>query len=404
MTSRTAAQPLVYSPFLPEAIRDPHPLYRRLRAEAPAYYIEPYDGWALSRFEDCWRAAEDARTFSSLRGTTAAQALSKVEPPVPSINQLDPPDHTRLRKAVQGTFSRAHVRAFEPQIRAFIRACLDRGADAGELDAVRELADPLAARVACRLLDLPEEDAGLLTRWVHRYTLNEPADLGRSSDALAAAVEMNEYLARCVRRWRQMGRRTGAVVDAFLGFERNGRRLEDLEIASHLQTLVIGGTDTTPKAIGAALLRLHQHPEQRARLARAPERIPIAFTEVVRYDMPTQFMARTLARDVVLHGEKLRAGQGVLLLFAAANRDEREFPEPDRFDVDRDPPRILSFGHAAHMCLGVHVARLEARIVLEELLGRFPGYALDASRAVWRRADQIQGLVSLPIQLRESTA
>jgi cytochrome P450 len=388
-----------YSPFLPEAIADPHPFYRRLRVEAPAYYLEDFDGWALSRFEDNWRATEDPLTFSSTGGTTAAQALSKVEPPVPSVNQIDPPLHTRLRQAIRAPFARAHVASLEPELRAFVRRQLDRAAAAGELDAIRELADPLAAFVACELLDLPQADGPLLVGWVHRYTRNDPADLGRSADALAAAREMNEYLAEHARRWRKRPGREDSVVSIFLGFELGGRRLSDLEIASHLQTLVIGGTDTTPKGIGAALLRLHQHPEQRAQLAAEPRQIPAAFTEALRYDMPTQFMARTVSRDVELHGRKLRPGQGVLLLFAAANRDEREFPDPDRFDIGRHPRRILSFGHAAHVCLGAHVARLEGRVVLEELLARFPGYHLDESRLVYRRADQIQGLVSAPIQV-----
>jgi cytochrome P450 len=388
-----------YSPFLPEVIENPHPFYRRLRDEAPVYPLEEYDGWAISRFEDNWRATEDPLTFSSTGGTTAAQTISRVEPPVPSVNQLDPPDHTRLRQAIRAPFARAHVASLEPEVRAFVRHCLDRAAEAGGLDAIRELADPLAAFVACELLDLPQADAALLVGWVHRYTHNEPGDLGRSADALAAAREMNEYLAEHARRWRQGPGRAESVVSAFLGFELGGRALSDLEIASHLQTLVIGGTDTTPKAIGSALVRLHQHPDQRARLAAEPRRIPAAFTEVLRYDMPTQFMARTVAREVELHGQKLRPGQGVLLLFAAANRDEREFPDPERFDVLRNPRRILSFGHAAHVCLGAHVARLEGRVILEELLARFPDYALDESRLVYRRADQIQGLVSAPIQV-----
>jgi hypothetical protein len=291
------------------------------------------------------------------------------------------------------------VASLEPEVRAFVRRCLDRAAEAGELDAIRELADPLAAFVACELLGLPQADAPLLVDWVHRYTRNDPGDLGRSADALAAAREMNEYLAEHARRWRRSLGREGSVVSVFLGFELGGRRLTDREIASHLQTLVIGGTDTTPKGIGSALLRLHQHPDQRARLAAEPRRIPAAFTEVLRYDMPTQFMARTVARDVELHGQKLRRGQGVLLLFAAANRDEREFPDPDRFDVGRNPRRILSFGHAAHVCLGAHVARLEGRVVLEEFLARFPGYHLDESRLVYRRADQIRGIVSAPIHV-----
>jgi cytochrome P450 len=389
-----------YTPFLPQAIEDPQPLYRKLLEESPVHYIEEYDGWAISRFEDVWRAMEDPDSYVSARGTTAAQVLSGVEPPNPSINQIDPPDHTRLRRAVRGPFTRNRVAALEPEIRAFARDCLDRHASNGGIDVVRELADPVAAFAACRLLDLPLEDAPLLVGWVHRYTRNDPGDLGRSADALAAAREMNEYLAEFARGWRRSPRRSGAVVEAFLAFELGGRRLEDLEIASHMQTLVIGGTDTTPKAIGAAVLRLHQHPDQRARLAANPARIPVAFTEVLRYDLPTQFMARSVNRPVELHGRALRPGQGVLLLLAAANRDPREFPDPERFDVDRNPRRILSFGHAAHVCLGAHVARLEGRVLLEELLARCPDYALDESQLVWRRADQIQGLVSAPIRWR----
>ena len=390
-----------YSPFHPDVIADPHPTYRRLLEEAPAYFMEEYGGWALSRFDDLWWAMSDAEHFSTTSGTTAAQAISGVEAPVPSINQMDPPDHTRLRKALSRSFTKNRVAALEPEVRALSRDLLDRGADSGRIDVVREVADRIAAHVACRLLDLPLEDGPRLVDWVHRYVSNDPEDQGRSSDAMAATLEMNAYLAAFAAE-RRAGSRDGAsVVDAFLDFDQDGRRLDDLEIASHLQTLVIGGTDTTPKAIGAAVLRLHQHPDQRARLAADPSRIPTAFDEVLRYDMPTQFMARTVTRPVTLHGRRLEPGQGVLLLLAAGNRDPREFPEPDRFDTERAPRRILSFGHAIHICLGAHVARLEGRVVLEELLHRDPDYALDASRLVWRRADQIQGLISAPITLRE---
>jgi len=386
-----------YTPFLPEVITDPYPTYRRLLEEAPVYFMEEYQSWALSRFDDLWRAMSDSETFATTGGTTAAQAISKVEPPVPSINQIDPPDHTRLRKDLSRSFTKNRVNALEPEIRSLASDLLDDGASAGEIDVVRDLADRVAAHVACRLLDLPLEDGHLLVEWVHRYVSNDPEDQGRSSDALAAAGEMNEYLAAFARERRKGPRREGSVIDAFLAFEMNGRRLEDLEIGSHLQTLVIGGTDTTPKAIGAAVLRLHQNPDQRARVAADPSRIPIAFNEVLRYDMPTQFMARTVERPIELQGQRLEPGQGVLLLLAAGNRDPREFRDPDRFDVDRDARRILSFGHAVHICLGAHVARLEGRVLLEELLRRHPEYELDEAKLEWRRADQIQGIISAPI-------
>ena len=189
---------LRYSPFLPEVMADPFPFYRRLRDEAPAYCLEEYDAWALSRFEDVWRATEETETFVTAGGTTAAQALSKVEPPVQSINQIDGEPHTNLRKAIRGVFSRAGAHALEPLVRREVRRRLEDHRERGEIDAVRDLADPVAAIVACRLLSLPDEAASLLMGWVHRYTQNAPGDEGRSADALAAAMEMNAYLAERV--------------------------------------------------------------------------------------------------------------------------------------------------------------------------------------------------------------
>jgi cytochrome P450 len=386
-----------YTPFLPEATTDPYSLYRRLLEESPVHYMEEYDGWAITRFADVWAALEDAETFTTNSGSTAAQALSKVEPPVPSINQIDPPDHTRLRRAIKSTFTRNHVASFEPEVRSLAVERIERGIETGRLDVVRELADPIAGQIACRLLDLPPEDGPLLTAWVHRYVQNDPEDEGRSNDALDASMELNQYLADFAAEWRKKPARQGALVEAFLEFEVGGRKLNDLEVASHLQTIVIGGTDTTPKAVGAAALRLHQHPDQRARLAGDPSRIPAGFQEVLRYDMPTQFMARTVMRPTEVQGQKLEPGQGVLMMLAAANRDPREFPDPDRFDVDRNARRILSFGHAVHICIGAHVARLEGRVLLEELLQRAPDYGLDEAELEWRRADQIQGIISAPV-------
>lgn len=395
MTPSTPAR-LRYSPFLPEVMADPFPFYRRLRDEAPAYHLEEYDAWALSRFEDVWQATEDAETFVNAGGTTAAQALSKVEPPVPSINQIDGAAHTRLRKAIRGVFSRASAHALEALVRSEARAKLAAHRERGGIDAVRELADPIAALVACRLLSLPDEAGSLLVGWVHRYTQNAPGDEGRSSDALAAAMEMNQYLAERVAE-RRRGRGEAGVVDIFLAQEVAGRKLVDLEIASHMQTLVIGGTDTTPKVISAALLRLHRAPDQRAELVARPAAIPGAFVEALRIDMPTQFMARTVARETTLHSQKLRPGQGVLFLYASANRDEREYADPDRFDARRKIRRHLGFGHAAHVCIGAHVAALEGRVVLEEVLAAAPDYRIDESRIRWRSADQLRGMTSLPI-------
>ena len=390
---------LHYSPFSSEVMEDPFPTYRRLRDEAPAYYMAEYDSWALSRFEDIWKAAERSEIFDTIHGTTAAQAISKVEPPVPSINQIDPPEHSRLRKAIGRFFSRKNTLALESMMRSEIRSRLETHAERGTIDAVSALAEPIAASVACRLLSLPEEAGPLLLAWVHRYTQNVSGDEGRSSDALVAAMEMNQYLAEFVAgRRRGVGRE--GVSDVFIAHEIGGRRLEDLEIASHLQTLVIGGTDTTPKVIASALLHLYREPDQRARLVVSTAEIPHAFAEALRIDVPPQFMARTVATETALHGKTLQPGQGVLLLYASANRDEREYTDPDHFNVTRRARRHLGFGHGAHVCIGAHVAALEGRVVLEEILAHSPEYGIDETRIVRRSADQLRGMTSLPLLLR----
>jgi cytochrome P450 len=165
----------------------------------------------------------------------------------------------------------------------------------------------------------------------------------------------------------------------------------------HLMTLVTGGTETLPKVFAGGILQLYRHPGQRAELVADPGLFPVAFTEIARTEMPTNFLTRTVAKDLVLRGRQLRAGQGVMLLYRSANRDEREFPEPDRFDIHRRAPRTLSFGHGTHVCLGQHVARLEARIMLEELLRRAPDYAVLEDQVVPARSEFVAGYLAMPI-------
>ena len=188
------------------------------------------------------------------------------------------------------------------------------------------------------------------------------------------------------------------IVDAPVRtFELNGRRFPIEDVASHLTLLIIGGSETFPKTFANGVYRLWQHADQRKLLVEDPSRIPDAYLEILRYDMPTQFLCRTLKRDVQLHGHVLREGQGVMLLYPSANRDEREFASPDVFDVQRRPRRILSFGAGTHACLGTHVARLEGRITLETLLARMPEWRVDLPRAERLRTEFVQGFAHLPI-------
>jgi cytochrome P450 len=197
---------------------------------------------------------------------------------------------------------------------------------------------------------------------------------------------------------RRSGSGTDDVVDLFRTIEIGGRRLSDEEIGSHLSMLIIGGSETFPKTFANGVFRLAQHPDQRARLAASPELIPAAYDEILRYDMPTQFLCRTLTDDVEVRGETLRKGQAVMFLYPSANRDAEEFDDPDRFDVGRKPRRILTFGAGTHACLGFHVARMEGKVCFEELLAQFPEYEVLPDQAERLRTEFVQGFASLPIR------
>jgi len=185
-----------------------------------------------------------------------------------------------------------------------------------------------------------------------------------------------------------------------LAFEDEGRRIPDEEVAANLSLLLIGGTDTLPKVIANTLQRLARNPDQRARVVADPGLTLDAFHEALRIDMPTQYMCRALLADAELHGQKLRAGQPIVLLYASANRDEREFPDPETFRLDRRPPRSLGFSHGTHACLGLHAARAEARIGIEEFLARFPHYQVLEDRIERFETEFVQGCAKMPIRLR----
>jgi cytochrome P450 len=212
--------------------------------------------------------------------------------------------------------------------------------------------------------------------------------------------EMFAYFADFIRERRATGVSDGSVIEVVLGVEIDGRRFSDEEAASHLSMFLIGGAETFPKVFSSAVHRLWQHPEQRAECAGDASLLLDAFNEVLRYDMPTQFLMRTLRHDVTLHGETMRAGRPVMFLYPSANRDRREFEDPDRFDVHRRPPRILSFGHGIHACIGQHFARLEGRLCLAKLLAHAPDYEVREEKLTRIRTEFVQGWESMPVVLR----
>ena len=379
---------------------DNHGIYKRLRDEAPAYYLENWDAWALSRFDDVWWACE-GDFVSSASGATTAHLLTKVQPVLPLLNNMDPPEHSVLRGRLRKHFMPARVRALEPWIRTLVQGLLEPFADGGTHEFVEEFAQPLAMNVGCAVIGLPVEDGDYLRNVVGRFFHRTPGQEGMTEDGLAAMLEMNDYLRRISAGQRAEPPAEPNAITVLREYrDPEGAALTDDDIGSHLSLLLIGGTDTLPKVLANLLLRLQQNPDQRATLRQRPEHTVPAFNEAVRIDMPTQNMCRLLTRDVERHGHTLKKGQPIMLLYTAANRDEREFNDPDRFDMLRNPPRSLGFSQGTHACIGLHVARKEGEVAAQEIMARFPEYEIDVAGLQKYSTEFVQGYSEMPVRWR----
>ena len=389
---------IAYDPFSEDVIQDPYPTYARLREEAPCYHVAKWDCWALSRFEDIWNASMDAESYTTTLGTTAAHLLTKVQPVTPMINLMDPPQHTLLRSRIARFFTPGVVAKLEPQIRGFVDEAFTPLYARGGADLFNEFAANVSVKVACLANGFPLEDSDMLNRMVWRFFGREEGVQGMTQDGLAAMMEMTVYFAELIQKRRKAGDADRSVIDALLDVELDGRKLSDEEAGSHLSMFLIGGAETFPKTFSSAIYRLWQHKAQRAKCVKDPSLIPDAFREVLRFDMPTQFLMRVLNKDLTLHGETMRKGRPVMFLYPSANRDRREFEAPDVFDIDRRPARILSFGHGIHACIGQHFAKLEGKLCLEKVLANIPDYEVEEGRLRRIKTEFVQGWETMPVR------
>jgi len=396
-----------YDPFGPAAMTDPLPMYRELRAQYRAFPLPQYDAYALPRFADVWEASRDRRHYSIVEGPVSHRERLLVHndgppdcslpQPIPSFSMVDPPRHTTLRGAIAPAFTPGAVRRGEDAMRAQARALLDDLVPRGRFDVVRDLAAPVATVATCAQVGLPELDAARITELVNTVARRDGLNPGIGADGQRAGLELATRTAEAVQAQLARGAPT-PVVAALHALEVDGRGLTEDEIVTQLTTMVIGGVESLPKVIGGGVRSLAAHPDQRAALAADPSRVPAAFEEILRLHLPLQFGTRTLLEGAEIAGTAMRAGQRVMLLYVSANRDDAEFPDADCFDITRTLERHLGFGHGVHFCIGAHSARLEAIVILQELLARVPEYEVDDA-GVERLPSEFQiGDTAVPIE------
>lgn len=387
-----------YDPYAYEIHEDPYPVYADLRDHAPLYRNHRLGFWALSRHADVLAAFRDNVRYSNRDGVSLdPDGRRPGASATMSFLAMDPPRHTRMRALVSRGFTPRRIADLEPRVREIARGHLERFAGADRGDFIADFAGRLPMDVISEMLGVPAADRDELRAWADMVVHRDENHAGIPASAITAVGKLFEYFNAhlAARRKQPRDDLTGALLVA----EIDGDRLSDAEILGFLFLMIIAGNETTTKLLGNALYWAWRNPDQLARVRRNAALIPGWVEETLRYDASTQALSRTVTTEVEMHGQTMQPGDWLVLLVGAGNRDERVFPDPDRFDIERDTSAKLSFGYGTHFCLGAALARLEARVALEELHAKgLLDFEID--RAGIRRVHSVnvRGFAALPIE------
>ncbi len=393
--STTTATPLVYDPYAYEIHEDPYPTYARLRDEAPVYRNDDRNFWALSRYADVMAAFRDSERFSSAEGVSIDPAASGPHAHrTMSFLAMDPPQHGRMRGLVSRAFTPRRVAEMADHIRALTVTHLEPALAAGSFDFVADLAGKVPMDVISEMLGVPVEDRAELRCQSDLLVHREEGVTDVPPSGVEAAMELVVYYAALIADRRAHPGED--LVSALCAAEVEGDRLTDDEIIGFLFLMVVAGNETTTKLLAHAWFWAWRNPDQRTKVFAQTGRVADWVEETLRYDTSSQMLARVTTQDVTLHETTIPAGDRVLLLAGSANRDPRMFADPDRYDIDRDTTGLASFGIGRHFCMGASLARLETRVVLEELVKRVAGYDIDPAGTARVHSVNVRGFATLP--------
>lgn len=396
----------IFDPYSETFFEDPWDVYRWMRDEAPVYHHPDLGFYAVSRYEDCVEVHKDYLTYTSTRGVTLDQlrsaAFGSVVRETGSIIMMDPPRHDRMRKLVNRAFTPRKVAGWEPVARRVITGFLDDLAGAGEFDVVGEISGPFPVEVISEILGVPSADRQQLRHWADALLEREVGNPFPPDSAMAAAASFFAYMYDLVVE-RRAHPGTGMIDDliaAEVETDDGGReRLDDLEVSYFLALLTAAGAETVTKLVGNGVMTFAEHPDELARLQADPTLVAPAVEEVLRWRAPSQYQGRFSVADREFHGVTIPAGVPVLIVTGAANRDQRAYVDPDRFDITRDPPMPISFGHGIHYCIGAHLARLEGQIAFGEIYRRWPSLEVDLDAIRYVHMTNVAGPSSVPVSV-----
>jgi cytochrome P450 len=395
----TEAEPLAWDPLNEKYKADPHSVWKRLRDEAPLYYNEQFDFYAVSRFADVDAFSKDPKTFCSSHGTVM-EMITADPAEIEMMIFMDPPEHTRYRRLVSKAFTPRRMALLEEDIRALCARLLDELVGRSSFDYVQDFAAKVPAYVIAALLGAPPEDRDRVRGWIDESFHLDP-QTGMSNDiSMGAMMQVMELVAETLEDRKRNPRDdmftdlvTGEIVDD----DGELRRLTIEQAVNFAVLIASAGTETVARLLGWAAITLDHNPDQRAELAADATLIPNAIEELLRYEAPSPVQSRWCTADYEVHGQTIPAHSKVVMITGSAGRDERAFPDADRFDIHRKIDHHVSFGYGIHFCLGAALARTEARIALEETFKRFPEWSVDTAGAVPLYTSTVRGYTKLPI-------
>ena len=392
----------VLDPYDYQFHEDPYPYYRRLRNEAPLYRNDDLNFWALTRHADVHAGFRNSTALSNKLGVSL-DPISRTPEAYRTMSFLamDDPGHLRLRTLVSKGFTPRRIRELEERVLQLTREHLETALDSDSFDYITEFAGKLPMDVISELVGVPPEDRQHLRVLADTVMHREDGVTDVPQAALVAAMELLTYYADMVRQRRRNP--TDDLTGALLEAEIDGDRLADDEIMAFLFLMVVAGNETTTKLLGNAMYWAGANPDQLNGVLDDHSRVPLWVEETLRYDTSSQILARVVAEEIEFHGTTLQPGDTLLLMPGSAHRDERVFADPDEFRIGRDiGSKLLSFGSGAHFCLGAHLARMEARVALTELLARIRGYEVDTAGAVRVHSSSVRGFAHLPITVTKA--
>jgi len=384
-----------YNPYAYEVHEDPYPFYARLRAEAPVYRNDEIGFWALSRYADVLAAFKAPGRLSNAKGVSLERSSAGDPSLVMSFLGMDPPRHDHMRNLVSRGFTPRRVADLEPRVRELAVGYIERFAPARRCDFIQDFAGRLPMDVVSEMLGVPPQDRDELRRWADLVLHREEGKTDIPAAGVEASMNLLSYFNGLLpERKRSRG---DDLVSALLDAEIDGKRLNDRDIVAFLFLMIIAGNETTTKLLGNALYWAWRNPAERAKVRYDPRLVPNWVEETLRYDPSTQALTRTASCDFEIAGQRIREGDKVLLLIGSANRDDSVFPAADRYDLDRDTTASLAFGRGTHFCLGASLARLEARVTLEEVQRRLPDFDIDPAGLVRVHSTNVRGFAQMPI-------